>query len=168
MILDREPVEADYDRLFENGCDDAAFATDRGIAIADFDRESETMSDAIATAVAEVEAAGLTPMRIVDHDLVTLADIADRIDQSRESVRRYTIGERGPGRFPPPINAGREGATFYRWSEVAPWLREALGIEAPEEDPALAMANLLLQARQMKDRVPHSAALGRLLTTQLD
>jgi hypothetical protein len=61
------------------------------------------------------------------------------------------------------MNPGRDGTTFYRWTEVAPWLREKLGLDIPDADPALVVANLLLQARQHRDRVTNMAALTELL-----
>jgi hypothetical protein len=61
-----------------------------------------------------------------------------------------------------PIQVARERC-FYRWSEVAPWLRDRLGIDIPDADPALVVANLVLQARQHRDRVVHMSALDDLL-----
>jgi hypothetical protein len=52
---------------------------------------------------------------------------------------------------------------FYRWSEVAPWLRERLGVDIPDPDLALVVANLVLQARQYRDRVVRMSALNDLL-----
>ncbi len=126
-------------------------------------REAPALADAIVSAVHDIEAAGFAVLRVLDEDLATLADIADRIGQSRESVRRYAVGERGPGGFPPPANPGREGAVFYRWSEAAPWVRRHLGIDVPDVDPALVVANLVLQARQHRDKVEHMSALSDLL-----
>ena len=37
--------------------------------------------------------------------------------------------------------------------------REKLGLDIPDADPALVVANLLLQARQHRDRVTNIAAL---------
>src|SRR3954470_1952772 len=104
LILDREPTERELDELFEAGCDDAMFSVEGNLAIAQFDREAMTMADAVVEGIKAIETAGLIPLRVVDQDLVTLADIADRISQSRESVRRYVTGARGPGGFPPPVN----------------------------------------------------------------
>jgi predicted DNA-binding transcriptional regulator AlpA len=126
-------------------------------------RAAVHLADAIASAARAIESAGLTALRVVDEDLLTLADIADRIGQSRESVRRYATGERGPGDFPPPVNPSREGTAFYRWSEVAPWIRERIGIDVPDIDPALVVANLVLQARQHRNKVAHLSALTDLL-----
>jgi hypothetical protein len=100
---------------------------------------------------------------VVDQDLLTLADIADRIGRSRESIRRYVTGDRGAGGFPPPVNPRRDGVQFYRWIEVVPWLRTRLDIEIEDADPALVVANLVLQARQHRHRVDHMSALSDLL-----
>ncbi|MFC4109481.1 helix-turn-helix transcriptional regulator [Micromonospora zhanjiangensis] len=163
VVLDHPPTDDEIDALFEAGCDDAAFGVDHGVATAQFDRKAATLADAIASAVRAIESAGLTAVRVVDEDLLTLADISDRIGQSRESVRRYATGARGPGGFPPPVNPSREGASFYRWSEVAPWIREHIGLDVPDIDPALVVANLVLQARQHRNKVAHLSALTDLL-----
>ncbi|MGW5556617.1 helix-turn-helix transcriptional regulator [Micromonospora sp. NPDC003944] len=163
LVLDRQPTDDELDALCAEGCDDAAFGTENGLPIAEFDRESDTMADAIASAVKTLDHAGLTAVRVLDQDLVTLADIAGRIGQSRESVRRYATGDRGPGTFPPPVNPAREGTVFYRWSEVRSWVGRNLNIQAPDSDPALVVANLVLQARQHRERVPHWGTLVELL-----
>jgi hypothetical protein len=61
------------------------------------------------------------------------------------------------------VNPTRQGTLFYRWSEVAPWVRRNLDIDASDTDPALVVANLVLQARQHRNRVAHMAALTDLL-----
>jgi hypothetical protein len=163
LVLDRSPVEDELDKLFEAGCDDATFGVEKGLAVGEFDRDAPSLAKAIASAVLDVESVGFAVVRVLDEDLLTLADIADRIGQSRESVRRYATGERGPGGFPPPVNPVREGTVFYRWIEVAPWLRDRLGLDIPEVDPALVFANLVLQARRHRDRVVHASVLTDLL-----
>lgn len=163
VVLDREPAEEEFDSLFAAGLDDAAFGREHGFPVAEFDREAPTLADAIASAVRAIDSVGLVALRVLDQDLLTLADIADRIGQSRESVRRYATGDRGPGNFPPPVDPVREGTVFYRWSEVAPWLNRKLGLDVPETDFALVVANLVLQARQHRGRVAHMAALSDLL-----
>src|SRR5690349_12185617 len=101
VVLDRVPTDDELDALFAAGCDDAAFSMEQGLSIAEFDREAPTLADAIVSAVRDIESARLVVMRVRDEDLVTLADIGDRVGQSRESIRRYATGERGPGGFPP-------------------------------------------------------------------
>jgi hypothetical protein len=163
IVLDRSPTDEELDMLMDAGCDDAVFGVEHDLPIAEFDREAATLADAIADAVRDIEAGGLRAVRVLDEDLLTLADIADRIGRSRESVRRYATGARGGGDFPPPANPTREGTVFYRWSEVAPWLRDHLNIDVPDTDPTLVVANLLLQARQHRDRVANMSALRGLL-----
>lgn len=162
VVLGREPTDDEFEVLGTT-CNDAAFIGGPALSVAEFDREAPTLADAIASAVRDLESAGLVALRIQDEDLLTLADIAVRIGQSRESVRRYATGDRGPGGFPPPVNPDREGTVFYRWCEVVPWIRERLGIDVPDTDPALVVANLILQARQHRHRVEHMSALSDLL-----
>lgn len=163
LVLDRQPTDVELDMLCVEGCNDAAFGTENGFPIAEFDREADTMADAITSAVKTLDHAGLTALRVLDQDLVTLADIADRIGQSRESVRRYATGDRGPGAFPPPVNPARDGTVFFRWSEVRPWIEENLNVAIPDIDPSLVVANLVLQARQHRERVAHWEVLLELL-----
>jgi hypothetical protein len=161
LVLDRQPSDEELERFLVSW-DDAVFGVESHHPVVHFDRDSPVLADAIASAVKDVESIGLKALRVVDGDLLTLADIADRVGQSRESIRRYATGERGKGNFPPPVNPHREGTVFYRWSEVAPWLQEA-GLSVPDVDAALVVANLVLQARQHRDRVQHMSALSDLL-----
>jgi hypothetical protein len=163
LVLDQEPTDDQLDALVESGCDDVAFGVEHGRPVAEFDREAPALADAIASAVRAVESVGLRALRVLDEDLLTLADIADRIGRSRESIRRYATGQRADGGFPPPVNPAREGVTFYRWCEVAPWLREHLQADVPDVDPTLVVANLVLQARLHSDQVTHMSALSTLL-----
>lgn len=125
LVLNRRPTDDELDGLHAAGCDDAIFGQEDGLSIGEFDREAPTLADAIATAVIQIEQVGLAAVRVLDTDLVTLADIGTRIGQSRESVRRYATGERGPGGFPPPANPARDGtvsidgARLHRGCEIS-------------------------------------------------
>jgi hypothetical protein len=163
IVLDRDPTDAEFDALFEATGDDPGIGNERGVPIVHFNRSAQTLADALVSAVRDIESVGLKAMRVRDDDLLTLADIADRVGRSRESVRRYATGERGGGGFPPPVNPEHEGTLFYRWSEVSLWLRERLGIEVDDTDRVLVVANLLLQARQHRDHVEHLSTLAELL-----
>lgn len=65
-------------------------------------------------------------VRDLDDDLVGISDIAQRSSVSREAVRHWINGSRGPGRFPTPagsIGSGARGATkLWRWAVVNAWL----------------------------------------------
>jgi hypothetical protein len=164
VLLNRRPTDAELNKLIDDGLDDATFGIERGVSVVEFDREAPSLAQAVASAVRDLEAAGLRAIRVIDEDLVTLADIADRLGQSRESVRRYANGDRGPGGFPPPVNPARDGTLFYRWSEVAPWMRDSLALDVPDPNSALVFANLVLQAREFVGAVEDASALTDLLT----
>jgi hypothetical protein len=78
-------------------------------------------------------------------------------------VRRYATGDRGAGDFPPPFNPGRDGTVFYRWSEVVPWIRDNLHLDVVDSNPALVLANLVVQARRLVRQVDDVTALTNLL-----
>ena len=122
-----------------------------------------SMTEAVMGGLRAVAAAGLEALRVDADDWVTVGDVAQRIGRSRETVRLWSIGRLGPGGFPPPLNPGRD-TTFYSWAEVLPWLRHRMGFELPDDEPALAAANLALQLRRLMRRVPHARELLRLLT----
>jgi len=48
----------DADALYEAGCSDATFGSCEGVAFGDFDREAETLEEAIRSAIADVQKAG--------------------------------------------------------------------------------------------------------------
>jgi hypothetical protein len=128
-----------------------------------FDREAPSLVDAIVSAVRDLEAVGIPAGRIRDDDdLVTLAEIAERVGRSREAVRLWSIGRTGPGGFPAPLDMGISTA-FYRWSQVAPWVRDRMGITVHDPEPVLAAVNLALQLRALAPRVSRMDAIRSLL-----
>ncbi|GAB7037638.1 MULTISPECIES: hypothetical protein [Catenuloplanes] len=64
----------------------------------------------------------------VDQDVVGVSDIAKRVGVTREAVRLWVDGRRGPGDFPPPIGSaggGERGSMrLWPWSVVNDWLRQ--------------------------------------------
>lgn len=114
------------DKLFEAGCDDATFSLRYGRVFAEFSRTAATYSDAVLSAIRHVRAAnvGADLLRVNECDLVSAADIARRIDRSRELVSQYISGGRGPGNFPPPECFLAEGKPLWAWCAVSYWLVE--------------------------------------------
>ena len=53
-----------------------------------------------------------------------MADIADRLERSRESIRLWITGERGPGAFPLPQHNALGRSRLWRWSQVLDWIDE--------------------------------------------
>jgi hypothetical protein len=153
IVVSTIPTEEQLDAIAEH-YDDLGVETNprEGRAYVTVDRRTESLAKAILTAVRDVESVGLEPIQIEDDDWVTLGEIADRIGRSREAVRLWATGNQGPGGFPPPINPGRK-TLFYSWAEVAPWLRERMGLNIPEVEPVLALANHYLRTRTLEQRV---------------
>ena len=74
------------------------------------------------------------PSRL-DQDLVSIPDIAGRVDRTRESVRLLVDGKRGPGSFPSPVGTVGDGIRIWPWAVVVEWFAEALGEEV--DDPGV-------------------------------
>ncbi|WP_420626812.1 hypothetical protein [Candidatus Poriferisodalis sp.] len=81
LIVDGLDLQSDelVADVFEAGCDDALIGRADGIQFADFDREAETLQDAVLSAVIELESiAGITVARLAGAGLVSMANIAAR------------------------------------------------------------------------------------------
>jgi len=138
-----------FDALYEAGCDDALIATTNGVQHLDFGREAASLYEALSSAIADAESVdGLRVVRIADPDLVSMSEIATRIGRSRECVRLWVNGKRGPGGFPAPLNSPHDRYRFWRWSDVEGWLRGVLGGEPwSAEDHLRAAINATLELR---------------------
>jgi hypothetical protein len=119
-VLDDEQ----FDALYEAGCDDALFGVRDGAQYGAFDREANSFSDALATAIRDVTSAvaGLQVVRIEPDELVTMAAIAERSGLSREYIRLLSTNERGPGGFPAPVTYADHKTRLWHWPDVAHWL----------------------------------------------
>jgi hypothetical protein len=108
----------------------------RTIAVV-YTADPNPVSAAIATA-RQIEAA-CPDARVleVDQDLVGVSDIGHRIGISREGVRNWVEGRRGPGGFPDhvgTIGGGERGAQrVWRWADVNAWLRKHYELGDEEE-----------------------------------
>lgn len=121
------------DRFFEAGCDDATFGVRSGRSFADFDREADTLGEAVASAIEDLISADPS-LRIVGFDsaaLVSQSTIAEHVGMTREGIRLIASGERGSGDFPAPVSfSGR--APLYSRGETHRWLFER-GYECERE-----------------------------------
>src|SRR5262245_25788684 len=75
-----------------------------------FARSGRDGLTAVMSAISDVQAIGLNPIRVINSDCVTLAEIAERIGRTREGVRLWAIGLWRSG-FPPPLNGN--GKTLH-------------------------------------------------------
>jgi hypothetical protein len=65
LILSSTGVsDEDADRLFEAGCDDASLSMRDGFTRLQFDRTAANLDEALASAIQNVERAGLTVARV--------------------------------------------------------------------------------------------------------
>lgn len=135
--------DATADVLFEAGCHDATVGRVGAVQYLDFDREAESLADAVFGATEAIEKA--VPEARVVHlepdDLVTMAEIADRTGRTRESVRLLIAGERGPGGFPAPVTHFKRRQRMWRWQEVVAWFTQAL--EEPQSGDDRGMAQFI-------------------------
>ena len=69
----------------------------------------------------------------IDLDLVSLSQIATRLDVTREAVRLWANGERRDG-FPKPFTSAGQ-SLLWVWSEVFSWLPEDLKQDDPSPLP---------------------------------
>src|ERR1700722_3525504 len=120
--LTREVLEAFY----EAGSDDALIGIRDGIAFAEFCREADSFQEALLSAIRDVEQAGAKVEHVEPDELVTMSEIARRLDITREGVRKRVAGMRGPGNFPPPIGNLTQRSPLWRWSEVVEGRRKHL------------------------------------------
>lgn len=159
LILEGADVLSDAaaDALFEAGCADATFGEVDGCQYADFTRTAHSLAEAVGSAKRAIESAvpGARVIRVEPEDLVTAADIAERIGRSRESVRLLIAGERGPGGFPPPVSHLKSRGRIWKWADVARWFAAALGEQVPfsREADFIAALNGALEVRRMTKRL---------------
>lgn len=152
--LTREVVDA----LSEAGCDDGLVGRQFGRVHITFAREAPSLKDAILSAIRDVRRAGIGArvLRVDTCDLVTQSDIGRKIGRSRQLVRQYITGQRGPGHFPPPACNLTEGKPLWNWCEVAAWLHEndLLREEELHDAQHVATINGVLEAQHQKHLDP--------------
>jgi hypothetical protein len=59
-----EVTDEDSDKLYEAGCDDGSILTCGGVTKVQFDREASNLDEALASAIQNVERAGLAVARV--------------------------------------------------------------------------------------------------------
>lgn len=152
-----QPTAELEDALFEAGCDDALLAFSGRVATLDFDRESKSFTEAVLSAIRDLRKVplDLEVLRIEPDDYVNATDIAQRMNVSREAVRKWIEGERGAGDFPYPV--ARVGQSpVWSWWEVANWLHRAGSLDEAQVAVAriTAALNRLVERKRM-DEVVH-------------
>lgn len=127
------------DSLFESGCDDALIASRNSVVYLVFDRIASSFADAISSAILNIRSSkfkiGIS--HIEPSDIVSLSEIARRVNRTRESIRLLAKGDRGDGSFPLPISGVDESKQLWSWIEVANWFLEKDMLSESDFDNAL-------------------------------
>lgn len=156
MKLNRSLTPEDVEALYETGCSDAAVETGPLGTVLDFSRESSSLAEALVSAVHDIEKVpGLRAIGIACDNIVSLAEIAEHAGVSREAVRLWSNGQRGPGGFPAPVAVSHGGERGWDWWQVRHWLVYTK-LQAPVSDThwfsskmrILCVADQVLAARQ--------------------
>jgi hypothetical protein len=137
------------DALFEAGCDDAVVGTGMsGLIALTFNRDAQTASEAISSALRDVLQA-IPDARLVEAkpDMVGLTDVAKILDCSRQNIRKYAVGHPN---FPRPVVTGK----FQLWHlwEVAGFDKFSMPDTLVDISRVTCRLNLDLQRRRLEAR----------------
>ena len=94
-------------------------------AVATFDRDADTFLEAVVSAINDIESTGYDVISVVDDDLVSVAEIAERLGRTRQSVNMHITGDRGPTLFPAPAFAHAGRNKLWRWADGARYFGQA-------------------------------------------
>jgi len=145
------------DSLHAAGCADALVCFYGTAVYLDFDRESDSLEQAVLSAIADIESAPSLNARVesVDSALVGLSDIAELTGLTRQAIALLKDGARGSGQFPGPVQRVKGNSPLWRWKTIVGWLVTENRI--PEDSPLVAHAevldnlNLALQLRATRE-----------------
>ena len=90
-----------------------------GVTTIDGEVAADSPISALTQFMSDLRQAGVSVKRF-DLDMVSVSEIALRLDVSRETVRLWTQGKRRSG-FPEAFTVAGE-TTLWRWSDVHPWV----------------------------------------------
>jgi hypothetical protein len=163
LAVDR-PLDESTERVLLERCRDAEVSRPPGGrgAMVSFRRSAPTVTDAVVSAVRDLDAIGVQATGARDEDLVTIAEVAERAGRSPEAVRLWAVGRTGAGPFPAPADV-RGGRAYYRWSDVTPWLRQRMGVEVADPEPVLIAVDLALRLRALAPRVSRMEVIRALI-----
>jgi len=149
LRLSREISAEEIESLYDTGLSDAGIESGPSGTLIDFIREADNWAAAIGSAVADIEKVpGLRVTGAGQVDQVTMLDIARRAGRSREAVRLWASGKRGPGGFPATQWESPGGERFWSWPAVAVWISDHLHIPVEVTPDEIRWADAVLNARQ--------------------
>jgi hypothetical protein len=123
LLVNEHELTTDLeDALFEAGCDDGMLFCKNQVVYIEFERDADSLEEAVVSAINDVESAGFQVARVEPSDLVTSAEISRRANRSRQSVAQIIKGKRGKGGFPIPVAGVTSKTSVWSWAEVSNWL----------------------------------------------
>jgi hypothetical protein len=147
LRLDQEISEVQADTLY-GIFQDGSITTGRGRTEIEFSRDADGWAEAIGSAIRDVESlSGIRVIGVGQEDLVSLMEIAHRTKRSREAVRLWAAGKRGPGDFPSPDWQSPSGERFWSWPDVAYWVRHNFNLAIEVLPNEVRWADEVLKAR---------------------
>ena len=158
--------DADLDRLFEAGCDDATPVLIHGALAICFTREADSYYDAVTSAMDNLQTAGAAVQAFEPDFLVTASEIAARSGLTRQAISLYEKGERG-SHYPPPIRRVSSSSPLWDWVDVSRWLHTQgkLPEEAVREAQISRVVNALTQVKEAPEKIKES--LRKVLSAPL-
>lgn len=146
--------------LYDAGVDDVTFAVRDGSHVVYVDREGDTLLDAVAAAVTELEAAH-PDLRVVGfegHELLTQAGVAELTGRTRQSIHQHVRGDRGGSRgFPSPLGWADASRAMWLRSDIARWASDEQSGNAGEADEVVFASFMLGRAIAGSSGFPSSA-----------
>lgn len=153
------------DALYKAGCDDALINFRDGTVYLDFDREAESLKEAVISAIKDVESSSLGGVvaSVAPEDWVTESEIAKRTSNSRQIVSLWTKDKRRKF-FPKPIMKLTERSPFWKWREIVVWLynNELIDKQEVEKAEFLGDINAALEERDPKIRIARQTLLKEI------
>lgn len=145
------------DALFAAGCDDALVCFYGTAVYLEFDRESESLAQAVLSAINDIETSGIgARVESVDSTLVGLSDIAELTGLTRQAIALLKDGARGSRQFPGPVQRVKGNSPLWHWRTVIDWLASEGRIAADSSLIAnahiLDSMNLALQLRSSLEK----------------
>jgi hypothetical protein len=64
ILAAADVTDEEADKLYEAGCDDGSILSRGDVTMVQFDREAQTLDEALASAIRDVESAGLQVARV--------------------------------------------------------------------------------------------------------
>jgi len=107
--------------IYGGNCDDCLISSFGGRVVLTFARSANSLKDAILSAIADFRSSGAQgELLFVDEcNLVTQAEIARKIEKSRQWIHQLIKGDKG---FPSPVCEITDGTPLWYWCEVVQWL----------------------------------------------